>query len=30
MKFYLKSGFLPFRENTARLFLPMKTISALG
>lgn len=30
LEFYLKNGFLPFRENTARLFLPMKTISALG
>ncbi len=30
MKFYLKNGFMPFRENTERLFLPMKTISALG
>ena len=30
MKFYLRNGFLPFRENSARLFLPMKTISALG
>mgnify|MGYP002637666334 CR=1 FL=1 len=30
LKFYLKNGFLPFRENTVRLFLPMKAISGLG
>jgi GNAT superfamily N-acetyltransferase len=29
-KFYRKHGFFPFRENTDRLFLPIRAISAAG
>jgi len=29
-KFYLKHGFLPFQRKGGRLFLPMKTVQAIG